>query len=255
MMKMECRRLRRPKKQRMEPDHSTRKQNWAVMSRRRLLGLGAALAAFPAAAAELLDDMSSVSASDWSDEVTPVSQPENVDLCWLAAAAMVQSWLAERPVSLADAAHRLGVDFESLFFASAGLPVDEIPSLAAQLNMKTAPLAGLHPDWWAQQMRCGPMILIGMTEISPEPHARVLLSVGYGSNIRSANVKYVDPLDGIVYLRSLIAIEQFYANLPMQHPEKQPPTQVLFFTEEPTTSRLQFDIQESDRIMKSSRQR
>jgi hypothetical protein len=209
-------------------DKPARKRNWAVMSRRRLLGLGAVLAAFPAAAAELFGEMSNVSASDWSGEVTPVSQPENVDLCWLAAAAMVQSWLAERPVSLANAAHRLGLDFESLFFAGAGLPVDEIPSLAAQLNMKTAPLASLHPDWWTQQMRCGPMILIGMTEISPGPHARVLLSVGYDSDIGSANVKYVDPLDGIVYLRSLFAVEQFYANLPMQHPEKQPPTQVLF---------------------------
>jgi hypothetical protein len=228
---------------------SLQAQMGASMKRRRFIGIGAALLSFPAAAADFSADNATVLPVDWSREVSPVRQPETIDLCWLAAAAMVQSWLARRSVSLSEAARRLGQDYELLFAAGEGLPPAKIPQMAAKLNMRTAPLASLHPDWWAQQITCGPMILIGMTEISPGPHARVLLSICPGTDIEHTNVKYIDTLAGTVYLRSMAALQWFYATLPLQHPDKVPPTQVLYFDEDPTDSRLQFSVQEGARIL------
>ncbi|WP_341318715.1 papain-like cysteine protease family protein [Paraburkholderia sp. IMGN_8] len=233
----------------MKNNQGLRERAGVFTKRRRFLGIGAALVSLPAAATEFFASNATALPVDWSDQISPVRQPENIDLCWLAAAAMIQSWLAQRSVTLADAAQRLGRDYESLFAAGAGLPPAKIPDMAAKLNMKTAPLATLHPDWWAQQMTCGPMILIGMTEISPGPHARVLLNIGPGTDIEHTSVKYIDPLDGTVYLRSMAARQWFYATLPLQHPDKVPPTQVLYFDEEPTNSRLQFSVQEGARIL------
>ena len=66
---------------------------------------------------------------DWSHEVSLVCQPENGDLCWLAAAAMAQSWLAQRSVSLSEAARCLGQDYESLFAAEEGLNTQRYPGI------------------------------------------------------------------------------------------------------------------------------
>ena len=233
----------------MKNNQGLRERAGVFMKRRRFLGIGAALVSRPATAIEFFASDATVLPVDWSDQISPVRQPENIDLCWLAAAAMIQSWLAQRSVTLADAAQRLGRYYESLFAAGAGLPPDKIPLLAAKLNMKTAPLASLHPDWWTEQIAYGPMIVIGMTEISPGPHARVLLSIGPGTDIEHTNVKFIDPLDGTVFRRSMSAVQWFYATLPQRRPEKEPPTQVLYFDEEPTNSRLQFSVQEGARIL------
>lgn len=71
----------------------------------------------------------------------------------------------------------------------------------------------------------------------------------YGPDIKHTNVKYVDPLSGIVYLRSMFAVQWFYATLPMHNPDKLPPTHVLCFDEEPMNSRLKSSVQEGARLL------
>lgn len=66
--------------------------------------------------------------------------------------------------------------------------------------------------------------------------------------LEHTKVKYVDPLNGIVYSRSMFAVQWFYATLPVHHPDKLPPTQVLYFDEEPINSRLQLSVQEGTRL-------
>jgi hypothetical protein len=101
---------------------SLQAQMGASMKRRRFTGIDAALLSFPAAAADFSADNATVLPVDWSREVSPVRQSENIEFCWLAAAAMGQSWLAQRSVSMSEAAGRLGQDYESLFAAGEGLP-------------------------------------------------------------------------------------------------------------------------------------
>lgn len=182
--------------------------------------------------------------ADWSLQIIPVKQPSDEDFCWLAAAAMIVSWLGLRPITLESTANWLGGDYRKLYRDGAGLPVDMVPELATRLTMMTAPLASLNPKWWEEKIVYGPMILIGMTDISPGPHARVVIGMSRNPVFGNTRVKYIDPLDGIVSSRSMAALQRFYDTLPSGHLTLLPPTQVLYFDQPAFNTRLQFNIRE-----------
>ncbi|MEI5996282.1 hypothetical protein H3V53_03390 [Paraburkholderia bengalensis] len=220
--------------------------------RRRFLGLGtiltsiSAFAPVPVMAKSFFDDAGDLPA-DWGLEIVSARQPPDADFCWLAAATMVLSWLGVRPTTLESTANWLGGEYRRLYHDGVGLPVDMIPEMAARLAMATAPLASLSLEWWEEKIVCGPMILIGMTDISPGPHARVLIGMSREAGSGELRVKYIDPLDGSTSSRSMRVVQRFYETLPIGHISQLPPTQVLYFDQPAFESRIQFRVREGVR--------
>jgi hypothetical protein len=125
--------------------------------------------------------------------VTPVHRGPDT-LCWLAATAVLFSWEDNQPVSMQDAANRLGIEFIEKFAASAALLYDDLPLWTSRCGFASEGQQCLAPDGWDRLLRRhGPLIAMtdgsGSVEVD---HAVVVFGIGGdgsadGTSLRIAN--------------------------------------------------------------------
>jgi hypothetical protein len=156
---------------------------------------------------------------DYSQKIVPVDQG-NSDLCWLAAAAMIQSYQANGAVTMADTANSLGPSYVSLFNSSANLPFSMTNDLASKLNMSAFGYQSFTTSWWSGKLQGGPMWVGGMDPGGKMGHVRVLAGMQGDTDTSSTLVvSYIDPAGGILYTNvAFTDFITFYEGLPSNNP-------------------------------------
>jgi Papain-like cysteine protease AvrRpt2 len=61
----------------------------------------------------------------------------NTNLCWLAASAVMFQWKTVQPITLQDAATRLGVEFLALYSSGSLLPFSQVPLWKARAPFRS----------------------------------------------------------------------------------------------------------------------
>jgi len=85
----------------------------------------------------------------------------NGNLCWLAATSVLFGWRDSSPLSLADSAARLGVEFTGLFGASKALPAAWVPLWAERGGYSKEGLQCIDASGWDSLLRQhGPLIVL-----------------------------------------------------------------------------------------------
>ena len=172
---------------------------------------------------------------DHSAHIKPVDQGA-ANLCWLAAAAMMQSSRNRgASVSMALVANQLGAPFKELFDRgqvnsnAGGLSLKQVSSLASRLGLQTEGLKSMNLDWWVRRIETGPVWIAGYTQNAVMGHV-VLIAGIHGDTSKPSEliVTVIDPAGGRTQKRSFASLISFYEGLASSATKAMAP-QLLFY--------------------------
>jgi len=168
-------------------------------------------------------------AIDHSGKITTVDQG-NANLCWLAAAAMIQSYQQKRGVTMAIAASNLGEPYLSSFknTKQAALDFSQVDNLAKKLQMKAYGFASFDVSWWQNKLSAGPLWVAGQDTNGNMGHVKVLAGiVGDTNDPKSLIVRGIDPSGAKVFDQAFLKFIEFYERIPRKYVDI--PNQIFAF--------------------------
>lgn len=153
-------------------------------------------------------------------KIKPVDQG-NANLCWLACAAMLQSWKGGgAAVTMENLASQLGGNYSSLLDAGlkdpskGGLDGKLLPDVAKKLNMKTEGLKSMTSEWWISRLTAGPIWVGGYPGSGSMAHAVVLAGIhGQSDSLLKCKIDYVDPNGAQTRTDTFESLIKFYEGL------------------------------------------
>lgn len=85
----------------------------------------------------------------------------NANLCWLAASAVMFQWKTVQPITLQDAATRLGIEFVALYSSGSLLPFPQVPLWKARGPFRSQGQQCLDADGWLNLLSTyGPLVTL-----------------------------------------------------------------------------------------------
>jgi hypothetical protein len=121
-------------------------------------------------------------------------------LCWLAATAVLFSWENNQPVSMQDAANRLGIEFISKFAAGAALQYDDLSLWTSRCGFASEGQQCIAADGWDRLLRRdGPLITMidggGSAEIN---HAVVVFGIDGDGSADGTSLSIANGQGGVI---------------------------------------------------------
>jgi hypothetical protein len=129
----------------------------------------------------------------------------NTNLCWLAASAVLYQWQNVQPLTLQDAANRLGVEFVALYASGSALPYADLPLWQARGPFRSQGQQCFDAGGWFNLLSTfGPlMTLVSANATGYIDHAVVVGGIhGDGSSV-GTNLAVADGDGGVVRRVSL----------------------------------------------------
>jgi hypothetical protein len=124
----------------------------------------------------------------------------NTNLCWLAASAVMFQWQSVQPVTLQDAANRLGIEFVALYGSGSVLPWAQLPLWQARGPFRSQGQQCLDVNGWLQLLSAyGPLVtLVSANATGYIDHAVVVGSVHGDGTPAGTNLTVADGDGGVV---------------------------------------------------------
>lgn len=125
--------------------------------------------------------------------VSPVDQGQ-ANLCWLAATAVLYGWKSPRPVTMAKAAERLGVEFVAKYGTGSALTYDELPLWRQRGPFRAEGQQCMDARGWDAKLRgFGPLItLVDGSGSRIIDHAVVVYGVSGDGTQNGTHLKFAD---------------------------------------------------------------
>ena len=136
----------------------------------------------------------------------------HADLCWLAASAVVFQWSSGLPVSLQQAANRLGVEFIAKYAQGAALQYGDVPLWRARGPFQSQNQQCLDASGWETLLRQhGPLItLVSANATDKIDHVVVVGGIEGDGTPTGTSLTVADGNGGIVSAVTLATVTTMF---------------------------------------------
>jgi Papain-like cysteine protease AvrRpt2 len=141
--------------------------------------------------------------TNYNFDVTPsmiAFDQGNSNLCWLAASAVLFQWQSVQPLTLQDAANRLGVEFAALYASGSVLPFTQLPLWQARGPFQSQGQQCFDANGWFNLISTyGPLItLVSANATGYIDHAVVVGGIHGDGSPAGTDLSVADGNGGVV---------------------------------------------------------